>query len=237
VNRSEIVRSDFPASRKGYDRDAVDAHLRRLADEVERLHGGGPGVTPVADAASEQVAKLIAAAEQVAAELEREARARAEEIIAEARRDAGEEISRAQAAVSGLAQQAEDLRQRVGSLGSGISERPASAEIQPEPGPVTVPEPTVPAPEVDPSPIVVPEPEPPREPEPAPDPVPDPIPEPQQPDELPPAAGSEAGARLVAMKMALEGSSREEVERHLAGSYKGVDTTSLLDDVFARLAS
>jgi hypothetical protein len=212
--------------------------LRRLADEIERLQEAGTGATPVADAAAAKVAELIAAAEQVAVELEREGRARAEEIIAEARREGGEEIGRAQAAVSGLVQQAEELRRRVDSLGSAISEPPPGAEIQPQPGPVTVPEPTVPAPEVDPAPIVVPEPEPPREPEPAPDPVPDPIPQPQQPDELPPAAsGSEAGARLVAMKMALEGSSREDVERHLAASYKGVDTTSLLDDVFARLAS
>jgi hypothetical protein len=233
VNRAEIVRSDFPASRKGYDREAVEVHLRRLADEIQRLQAGDPGATPVADAAGDRVAKLVAAAEQVAADLEREARARAEEIVAQARRDAEEEISRAQAAVSGLAQQADELRQRVGTLGRGLGDRPPSAEIQPEPGPVTVPEPTVPEPEVDPSPIVVPEPEPPREPEPA----PEPIREPQHPDELPPAAGSEAGARLVAMKMALEGSSRDEVERHLASSYQGVDTARLLDDVFARLAS
>jgi DivIVA domain-containing protein len=237
VNRAEIVRSDFPSSRRGYDREEVDAHLRRLADAIERLQASGAGASSVADAAAGKVTEVVAAAAQLGAELELEARARAEEIIAAARRDAGEEIRRAQAAVSGLAQQAEELRQRVGSLGSGIGEVAAQAEIQPEPGPVTVPEPTVPEPEVDPSPVVVPEPEPSREPEPAPDPVPEPTPEPPQPDQLPPAAGSEAGARLVAMKMALEGASREDVERHLAESYKGVDNATLLDDVFARLAS
>jgi outer membrane biosynthesis protein TonB len=43
-----------------------------------------------------------------------------------------------------------------------------------------------------------------------------------------------AAARLVAMKMALDGSSREEVDRHLTESYGPGDRSALLDEVFSR---
>jgi outer membrane biosynthesis protein TonB len=44
-----------------------------------------------------------------------------------------------------------------------------------------------------------------------------------------------AAARLVAMKMALDGSSRDEVDRHLAESYGPRDRSDLLDEVFSRV--
>ena len=44
MDRPSIQRSDFPTVRRGYEPDAVDAHLRHVADEVEGLRGrGGPG--------------------------------------------------------------------------------------------------------------------------------------------------------------------------------------------------
>jgi len=54
------------------------------------------------------------------------------------------------------------------------------------------------------------------------------------------AAGSDtteadvAAARLVAMRMALEGASREEIERHLHANHPMSSTDDLLDDVLAR---
>ncbi len=158
-----------------------------------------------------QVSGAIDAAEERAAEIEREARERAEAILNEARAEAKHILDRAQSAVAGLA-----------------------AEITGE-----VPEPPAPAPEPGPDPV--PEPEPPADPEPAPDPVPEPTPMPEPPSEQPPPAaaavtnGSADGARLVAMKMALEGSSREEVAAHLAEGHSLEDSGALLDDVFARL--
>ena len=64
---------------------------------------------------------------------------------------------------------------------------------------------------------------------------------PEPPSEEPPPAaaarnGDDAGARLVAMKMALDGSTREEVAAHLAEVYGLTDSDALLDDVFARVA-
>jgi DivIVA domain-containing protein len=229
MKREEILRSDFPASRKGYDRDAVDAHLRRLADEVERLERSS-GKGSLAEAAGEKVASVIAAAEEKASELELDARSNAEKIVADARAEAREQVERAQEAVAGLVNQADELRERVGALGRDLGGVNAETE------PATVPEPTVPQPEVDPSPVVVPEPEPPAEPLPEPDPLPEREPSPPEPPApaATPTNGDEAGARLVAMKMALEGSSREVVERHLSDAFGMTDAGKLLDDVFAR---
>ena len=156
-----------------------------------------------------QVSGAIDAAEERAAEIERDARERAETILAEARAEAKRILDRAQSAVAGLA-----------------------AEITGE-----VPEPPSPAPEPDPAP----EPEPPADPEPSPDPVPGPTPLPEPPSGEPPPAAADApngnvdGARLVAMKMALEGSSREEVAERLAEGHALEDSGDLIDDVFARI--
>lgn len=43
----------------------------------------------------------------------------------------------------------------------------------------------------------------------------------------------EAGARLVALNMALEGASREDAERYLGAHYELADVEALLDDVYA----
>jgi hypothetical protein len=195
-----------------------------------------PRRSSLATSTGEKVTEIIAAAEAKAEEIEAEARQRAEQIVSEARAEAGRQVELAQAAVAGLVSQADELRQRVGALGRDLGGGTAA-----ETEPATVPEPTVPQPEVDPTPVIVPEPEPIREPIPEPDPIPEREPDiaPPQPDQPPPAAGGtangdEAGARLVAMKMALDGSSREEVERHLGESYGLGDASALLDDVFAR---
>ncbi len=160
-----------------------------------------------------QVSGAIDAAEGRAAEIEQEAREKAEAILADARAEAKRILDRAQSAVAGLA-----------------------AEISGE-----VPEPPAPAPQPGPDPV--PEPEPPGDPEPAPDSVPEPTPLPEPPSEEPPPAAAENGngnidgARLVAMKMALEGASREEVAEQLADAHGLNDSDALLDDVFTRAGS
>jgi DivIVA domain-containing protein len=60
VDRDAIERRDFPVGRRGYDQAAVDEHLRRVADEMERLRDR-PASEPVAkvqQAASEMLARL-----------------------------------------------------------------------------------------------------------------------------------------------------------------------------------
>jgi DivIVA domain-containing protein len=57
---------------------------------------------------------------------------------------------------------------------------------------------------------------------------PEPEPEPVAAD------GDEAGARLIALNMALSGTPREETARYLADNYSLADPERLLDDVYAR---
>jgi vacuolar-type H+-ATPase subunit H len=209
MEREDVVREDFPTARKGWDPDAVRAHLESL---FERLPTSPSGL---GDAAGERVATIVAAAESTAAEIEAEARERAEStlsearseaerILAEARTEAESRLERAQGAVESLVGQAESLRAQVGSLGASLTddlrERAAavSAEISPppEPGPeppAPTPDPGPPVPEPDPGPPApTPDPAPPvPEPDPgppAPDPDPGPVtPDPPQPDPGPPS--------------------------------------------------
>jgi dsDNA-specific endonuclease/ATPase MutS2 len=86
------------------------------------------------------------------------------------------------------------------------------------------------------------------------EPAPPPAPEPKAADRAPEPAGEtrstedlieqmkgggakpdEGGARLVAMKMALDGKPRDEVERHLQSNFELDGTDALLDDVYARV--
>jgi outer membrane biosynthesis protein TonB len=234
MKREDIVRSDFPIARKGYEQGAVDAHLRDVAERVESLRGDSPSL---ADVAAEKVAGIVEAAEAKAREIEADARREADELLSNARLQAREQIERAQHSVAGLIGQADDLRERIGAMADDMigAPRPGAEtpqpETVPEPSPEPVPEPSPPEPEIDPTPVTVPEPTPPTEPEPEPVTIPEP-----QPD--PPVAvngSSEQAARLVAMKMALDGSSRDEVSQHLSSAYGLADSDGILDAVFERV--
>jgi hypothetical protein len=81
---------------------------------------------------------------------------------------------------------------------------------------------------------------------PAPDPDPEPAPQPQPtpaPDPAPPpqehptpggANGDDAAARLVAMKLAVDGKGREAIEAELTERFGPGDRSGLLDDVLSR---
>jgi hypothetical protein len=82
--------------------------------------------------------------------------------------------------------------------------------------------------------------------EPAPAATPEPGPEPASPAEADPPSpepangggdGQEAAARLVAMKLALDGTAREEARRQLATDYDLADLDALLEDVYSRVGS
>ena len=169
---------------------------------------------------AERIRELVAEAEQ-----------RAAAIVAGAERDARAIRERAEAeAKQRLGEVREALDQLQGKLGGG----PAGAtEAEVEPGPVIVPEP-------EPAPPAVPEPEPPPL-EPEPPLIPEPTP---PPDEgTPPAAGNgaarsddAAGARLVAMNMALDGASRELIADRLRDDFELDDPGKLVDEVLALTA-
>ena len=235
MDRPSIQRSDFPTVRRGYEPDAVDAHLRHIADEVEALRSRGP----VASAASSQVQKILEAAETTADQLRADAGEEAQEHVHRVSTAARELLERLGAMHDELGSMMDRLREEAGRL---------SAELR-----------TLERDVVELAPPVEEEPEPVAD-EPAPEPEPEPVaeaPEPEEPVEGTPetAAGKarskrgrakpepqakpddEEAARLVALDMALAGTPRDETEQYLAEHYTLADPGAILDDVYALAGS
>ncbi|MGI8507187.1 MAG: DivIVA domain-containing protein [Solirubrobacteraceae bacterium] len=85
LDRQSIERKDFPVGRRGYDPEAVDAHLAALADEVAKFKRDARRRTDtLASSASEQVRAIVEAAETSASDIQREAESEAKEIRQEA---------------------------------------------------------------------------------------------------------------------------------------------------------
>jgi DivIVA domain-containing protein len=212
MDRPSIQRSDFPTVRRGYEPDAVDAHLRQVADEVEALRSRGP----VASAASSQVQRILEAAETTAEQLRADAGEEAREHVHRVSTAARELLERLGAMHDELGSMMDRLREEAGRLSAELRtlERdvvelapPVEEDEEPQPEPVAV------------------------EPEPEPAPEPEPEPEPQaKPDD-------EEAARLVALDMALAGTPRDETEQYLAEHYTLADPGAILDDVYALAGS
>jgi DivIVA domain-containing protein len=85
LERQSIEKKDFPIGRRGYDPDAVDAHLAAIADEVDELKRASRRRSEtLASSASEQVRAIVEAAESSAADIQRQAEEDAAEIRADA---------------------------------------------------------------------------------------------------------------------------------------------------------
>jgi DivIVA domain-containing protein len=85
LERQSIEKKDFPIGRRGYDPDAVDAHLGGLADEIEELKRSSRRRSEtLASSASEQVRAIVEAAESSAGAIQRQAEEDAADIRAEA---------------------------------------------------------------------------------------------------------------------------------------------------------
>jgi cell division septum initiation protein DivIVA len=142
MDRDRIERNDFSTARRGYDRDEVLAHLRGVAEEVERLrqdqersrgladeverlrqeqHGWG-----LAGSAAKQIREIVGAAERAAAVI----RQGAEDDAQESRRK--EEVHRAEVRkraeavasehVARVEQASERVLQQVGAAGSELEQ-------------------------------------------------------------------------------------------------------------------
>jgi vacuolar-type H+-ATPase subunit H len=250
MEREQIIRDDFPTARKGWSQDAVRAHLAAVAEAFP-----DPSTqtlpTPAADLTSDRVQSVIAAAESAATEMLSEAQSEADRILGAARaeadricaarnqseqkvtaadREAEGRIEQARGAVEGLIAQADKLRSQVGALGRDLaSSMPGGSSQADEADPVFAPEPVV-VPEAAPEPIRtgVAKPMSMRTPEPEPD---------AEVEVTAPAiSGSDLGAaRLVAMNMALDGSSRVQISRQITSEFGEIDNVDvLLDDVLRR---
>jgi DivIVA domain-containing protein len=89
LERHNIEKKDFPLGMRGYDPDAVDAHLSGLADEIAAFKEEARRRSDtVAASASDRVRAIVEAAEQSAAEINRAAEDDAREIREEATSEA-----------------------------------------------------------------------------------------------------------------------------------------------------
>lgn len=211
MDREEIERPDFPVGRRGYDPDAVDAHLRRVADELERVRdtAARPARSPLSAGTSEQVRLILEAAERSAAELRDDAG-----------RQASGHVERVGEAADGMLRRLDELQAELGALLDGLrqsGERLAEglAELQERVADVDPPAAAADAP--DPG-------EPPVEDEDFAAAAPE--------DGAPPE--DDAGARIIALNMALGGGPREETAAYLEEHFTLADPEALLDDVYAR---
>jgi DivIVA domain-containing protein len=260
LDRQTIEKKDFPIGRRGYDPDAVDAHLESLTREVESLKRSNKRRTEtLASAASEQVRAIVEAAESSAAEIERQAEEEAREIREDAsteadrlRQQAGEQareyVGKVSESTSVMLQRIEamdtELDALVESLRTGTNRLNADlallegnmSEVQEATGErqrADAAESLTPRPRRTPTRAI------------ARDPEPEPFEEELEDAEDATAhrhaaatsngddSSDSEGARLIALNMALNGTPREETDRYLAENFDLGDRDSLLDEVYA----
>jgi DivIVA domain-containing protein len=260
LDRQDIEKRDFPIGRRGYDPDAVDRHLREIAEEVAELRdqGAAPaprGGAPLAVAASEQVRTIVEAAENSAAGITREAEDRAGQIRqqaadeadksrADAAHQAREHVVKVSEATSVMLQRVDAMEGELGalveSLRTGANRLNADlALLQGNMGELRAAatgsgEAAV----VEEALEEEAEEEAALEPEPEPEAVAaeaEPVEEKEPTVEEPSTSGDSEGARLIALNMALNGTPREETDRYLAENFEIADRDALLDEVYARV--
>jgi DivIVA domain-containing protein len=230
LDRQTIMRDDFPSNRRGYDPAAVDAHLDRIADAVDEMRRQAAAPAPLSAQAGEKVKAIVEAAERGAQEIRDAAQAEAREHVANVTaaadrlRERIEQMERDMTQlVIDLREGADRLRGDLDGLQTGtdaLSTARAATPSAPAPSP-TLPEPRAVAPP--------PEPRPEREPAAA----QEPAAAPEPPATHEPKNGDSAAARIVALDMALSGTSREDTDRYLAENYDLADRAALLDEVYA----
>ena len=235
MDRPSIQRSDFPTVRRGYEPDAVDAHLRQIADEVEAMRSRGP----VASAASAQVQKILEAAETTADQLRAEAGEEAQQHVHRVSTAARELLERLGAMHDELGAMMDRLREEAGRLSAEL--RTLERDVV-ELGPPPEEEPEFIEPELEELQL---------DPEPETDPERIAAAEQAKPETAAaksrakkkaakpkaPAGDDEEAARLVALDMALAGTPREETGKYLAEHYSLADPAAVLDDVYALAGS
>ncbi|WP_354697547.1 hypothetical protein DSM112329_03180 [Paraconexibacter sp. AEG42_29] len=138
LDRQSIEKKDFPIARRGYDPEAVDAHLEQLAVEIEGLQrqassssrspvAAAPVPAParatpasIAIAASDHVRAIVEAAESSAAEIEAGAREEAARIVREAEDNAADirddAVAKSQDHVGAVAESTSGMLQRVDAM-------------------------------------------------------------------------------------------------------------------------
>ena len=202
MDRREIERQDFPAARRGYDVAAVDSHLRRVADEFDTLGRSAAGRPHPASLAQD-------VSTQVRAILEA-AEASAHQLREEAAREATGHVARVEHAAQELLGKLDGLQGELDLLLTGL--RSTVETLTGSLGRLSRDVGSLGGPLASPAPPAT------------------GVAVAAGPDGM--RSDDEAGARLVALNLALEGAQREEAARYLAEHYRLDDLEVLLDDVF-----
>jgi DivIVA domain-containing protein len=220
LDRQTIMRDDFPSNRRGYDPAAVDAHLDRIADEVDDLRRRAAAPAPLSAQAGEQVTAIVEAAERGAQEIREAAQAEAREHVAHVTAAADRLRERIEQMERDMTQLVIDLREGADRLRGDLDGLQAGTDALARGAALAASAPAPPEPR-----SVAPTPAPPAAaPEP---PAPEPVAAPEAKN------GDSAAARIVALDMALSGSAREDTDRYLAENYDLPDRAALLDEVYA----
>jgi DivIVA domain-containing protein len=259
LERHNIERSDFPPSRRGYDPDEVDRHLRQIAEAVERLKAAALEQPTVSGVAAERVQAIVAVAEASAREIEQRASedagkalAEAASILADARANADtqarEHLERVERTAGQLIARASELQKRADELLGQLTEAAAAvvdsmrggaedlrAELEAMRAELADVREAAPAPPPARTARPAARPEKPAA-EAVPPVEPEVIAKTAQKARAAVGGGGRAGegARLIALNMALSGTPREETARYLAENFDLADQDDLLDEVYAR---
>jgi len=203
VERDEIERQDFPSARRGYDATAVDEHLRRVADEFEAL-GRAAAQRPAAGSLAEGASTRVRAILEAA-------EASAQQLRDDAGREAGGHVARVEESAQAMLATLDHMRAQLDRLLAELRSTTESVagpldELSRDVAALRGPGGGGRSAAVEPVTAAA------------------------------AANGSrstdEAGARLVALNMALEGAPREEAGRYVAAHYDVPDLEALLDDVY-----
>jgi DivIVA domain-containing protein len=259
LDRQTIEKKDFPIGRRGYEPASVDAHLAKVAREVESLQRSSRSAPPSAPAsatpasgaslasiASAQVQAIVEAAETSAASIEREARDHAAEVEQDAAREAqrirDEAIARSQDHIGKVHEATALMLQRVDAMESELGAlveslrtgaNRLSADLSLLSG--NMGELYTAAGDTSAEPLAY-------EPEPVLVVVEEEeivvatvIEEDDEPEPEPaPAADDDfEGARLIALNMALNGQTRAETDKYLTENFDLADRDALLDEVYS----
>jgi DivIVA domain-containing protein len=214
LDRQSIMRDDFPSNRRGYDPAAVDAHLDRIADEVDELRRRAAVPAPLSAQAGDQVKAIVEAAERGAQEIHDAARAEAREHVARVTAAADRLRERVEQMERDMTQLVVELRNGAERLRGDLDELQAGTEELSDASHEEAPQVAAAAPEPEPAPVT-----------PAPPAAPAAGPAPKN--------GDSAAARIVALDMALSGKPREDTDHYLAENYDVPDRAALLDEVYA----
>ena len=135
LDRQSIEKKDFPIGRRGYDPDAVDAHLKLLADEIDELKRPARRRSEsLAAAASEQVRSILDTNSLLTTVARKISESLHVERIAVLLRDGGcagkqdrgcDKGCKRGCTHVGLRAERDDVRQDAGNVG-GIMDRPAA---------------------------------------------------------------------------------------------------------------